>query len=126
MEIAVTSGAAQADVTAFAVTDPVGALPDLDPRLAGLVDSDELRGTSGSTLVLHRDDGSRIVAAGAGSVLDADSIRDAAGAVARLGFGGTLAWLLDDSLPLDQGEQARAVVDGVVLGGYDPGCWKTS
>jgi hypothetical protein len=34
-------------------------------------------------------------------------------------LGGTLAWLLDDSLPLDSAEQARAVVDGLVLGGYD-------
>ena len=46
--------------------------------------------------------------------------------VARLGFGGTLAWLLDASLPLGTAEQARAVVDGLVLGGYDPGRWKTN
>src|SRR6185503_16936428 len=57
--------------------------------------------------------------------LDADSIRDAAAGVARLGFGGTIAWLLDPSLPLSTAEQARAVVDGIVLGGYDPGKWKT-
>ncbi len=58
--------------------------------------------------------------------LDGDSIRDAAAAVARLDLGGTLAWRLDDSLPLSAGEQARAVVDGIVLGGYDQGRWKTS
>src|SRR5689334_19185694 len=111
MEIAVTSGQAQADLTAFAVTDPVGELPGLDPRLAGLVESGEIDGKSGSTCVLHRDDGSRIVAAGAGprDQLDSDAIRDAAAAVARLDLGGSVAWLLDDSLPLSAADQARAV-----------------
>jgi len=127
MEIAVTSGRAQADLTAFAVTDPIPAPPDLDPRLAGLVESGEIDGKAGSTCVLHQDGGGRIVAAGAGprEELDADAIRDAAAAVARLGLGGSLAWLLDNSLPLSAAEQARAAVDGVVLGGYSPGRWKT-
>jgi leucyl aminopeptidase len=127
MEIAVTSGRAQADLTAFAVTDPIPALPDLDPRLAGLVESGEISGKAGSTCVLHQDGGGRIVAAGAGprEQLDADAIRDAAAAVARLGIGNSLTWLLDDSLPLSAAEQARAAVDGVVLGGYDQGLWKT-
>jgi len=58
--------------------------------------------------------------------LNADALRTAAAAVARLAtFGGTIGWLLDDSLPLDLSEQARAVVDGVVLGSYDPGQWKS-
>ena len=39
--------------------------------------------------------------------------------------GGTLAWQLDDSLPLSSDEQARAVVEGAVLGGYSPARWKT-
>jgi leucyl aminopeptidase len=127
MEIAVTSGPADADVTAFAVLDPVGVLPDLDPRLAGLAESGELSGAAGSTCVLHQDGGRRLVAAGAGSreEFDADAVRDAAAAVARLGAEGTLAWLLDESVPLSAGEQARAAVDGVVLGGYDQGRWKT-
>ena len=71
----------------------------------------------------HGDDG-RIVAAGGGrrDQFDADSIRDAAAGVARLGFGGTLAWLLDSSLPLDHGGSRRARSStGIVLGGYDPG-----
>jgi leucyl aminopeptidase len=126
MEIAVTSGAAGADVTAFAVLDPVESLPDLDPRLPGLLEAGEIKGAAGSTCVLHTDHG-RIVAAGGGrrDQLDADSIRDAAAAVARLGTGGTVAWRLDASLPLSPSAQARAVVDGIVLGGYDPGAWKT-
>jgi leucyl aminopeptidase len=124
----VTSAGPQADVVAFAVLDPVGDLPTwLDPRLRALADAGEIRGESGATLVLRRDDGSRLVAAGGGAraELDPDSIRDAAAAVARLGLGGTLAWLLDDTLPVALAEQARAVVDGVLLGGYDQGRWKT-
>ena len=127
MEIAASSGPVEADVTAFAVLDPVGELPDLDPRLQALVDSGEIQGTAGATCVLHGEDG-RIVAAGGGrrDQLDADSIRDAAAGVARLGLGGTVAWVLDDSLEVGVAEQARAVVDGLVFGGYDPGAWKTS
>jgi leucyl aminopeptidase len=127
MEIAASSGTVEADVTAFAVLDPVEALPELDPRLLDLVDSGEITGAAGSTCVLHGD-GGRLVAAGAGrrDQLDADSIRDAAAAVARLGLGRTVAWLLDDALPLSVTAQARAVVDGLVVGGYDAGRWKTS
>src|SRR5207249_659568 len=41
-------------------------------------------------------------------------------------FGGTIACALDSSLPLPELEQARAVVEGIVLGAYDPGRWKTN
>jgi leucyl aminopeptidase len=126
VEIAVTPDAAEADLTAFAVFEPVGPVPDLDPRLPGLVRSGEVTGEAGATCVLHGDRG-RIVAAGGGArdQLDGDSIRDASAAVARLGLGGTVAWQLDDDLGLSKAEQARAVVDGLVLGGYDQGTWKT-
>src|SRR6266516_7758459 len=128
MEIDLSSGPADADVTAFAVLDPVGAIPDLDPRLAGLARAGEISGATGRTCVLHQDSGRKIVVAGAGDreQLDTDAIRDAAAAVARLGVDGTLAWLLDDALPLSAADQARAAVDGVVLGSYDQGRWKTA
>jgi leucyl aminopeptidase len=42
------------------------------------------------------------------------------------GYARTIAWLLDDSLPLPPAEQARAIVDGTLLGSYDPGRWKSS
>jgi leucyl aminopeptidase len=126
MEIASGSGGADADVTAFVVLDPVERLPDLDSRLAGLVETGEVSGAAGATCVLHGER-SRIVAAGAGrrDQFDADAVRDAAAGVARLGLGGTVAWHLDGSLGLGEAEQARAVVDGLILGGYDPGAWKT-
>jgi leucyl aminopeptidase len=127
VEIDLSPEAPGGAVTAFAVADPVGALTDLDPRLAPLVESGELKGSSGATAVLHEDGGGHLVAAGAGrqDELDTDSIRDAAAAVARLRLGPAVAWRLDESLPVDLAQQARAVVDGLLLGGYDQGKWKT-
>ncbi len=131
MEIDSTAGpvgTVDAETIAFAVFDPVDGVPPLDPRLARLVETGELRGEAGATCVLHLEGGRRIVAAGGGrrDQLDPDSLRDAAAAVARLRHGGTVAWLLDEELPLGAAGQARAVADGLVLGGYDPGRWKTT
>ena len=104
----------------------------LGARLQQLADDGELKGELGRTVVLHSDgtsDARRVVVAGVGkrADIDADAIRTAASAVARrLGdVGGTLAWTLDDSLPLSADEQARAVVEGAVLGAYSPARWKT-
>src|SRR5581483_521155 len=87
----------------------------------------ELDGRWNRTTVVHGD-GVRAIVAGVGDAgsLDADTIRDAAAAVVRGGVAGTVAWFLDGSLPLPLVEQARAVVDGLVLGGFDPGRWKTA
>jgi leucyl aminopeptidase len=76
-------------------------------------------------------EGRRVVAAGLGArdALEPDAVRDAAAAAVReleATIGGAAAWLLDDSLPLPLDEQARAAVEGAVLGGYDPGAWKTA
>jgi leucyl aminopeptidase len=128
VEIDLSSGTPEAAVTAFAVTDPPGSLPDLDPRLADLAEAGEVRGAAGATFVLHQEGRRHLVAAGAGQreELDTDSIREAAAAVARLGLGASVAWQLDPALPIGLAEQARAVVDGIVLGGYDQGKWKTA
>jgi leucyl aminopeptidase len=74
--------------------------------------------------------GRRVVAAGLGlrGSIDADAVRDAAAAAAReleASVGGSVAWLLDPAL-LAAEQQARAVVEGVVIGAYDPGAWKTT
>src|SRR5205085_949889 len=60
--------------------------------------------------------------------IDGDTLRTAAGAVARAAgrVGGTVAWLLGPGLELPPAEQARAIVDGTVLGAYEPGRWKTN
>jgi leucyl aminopeptidase len=39
---------------------------------------------------------------------------------------GTLAWALDDTLPVQLYRQVPAIVEGAVLGGYDPGRWKST
>jgi leucyl aminopeptidase len=104
----------------------------LSGRLRRLADDGELKGELGKTVVLHTDDETsprRIVVAGVGKsdAVDADALRTAASAVAlRLSdVGGTLAWKLDETLPLPLDVQARAVVEGTVLGSYSPGRWKT-
>jgi leucyl aminopeptidase len=119
---------------------PQGALPNgareldgqLDGRLQRLAADGELRGELGTTVVVHTDgelNARRVVVAGVGNrdEIDADALRTAAAAVARRvsDVGGTLGWLLDESLPLSLEEQARAIVEGTMLGSYSPARWKT-
>src|SRR5690349_15598329 len=131
-------GDVEADVLVVAVPQPAtplsGAAAELDRELDGqlsdLADGGEIRGNRDSATIVHtRARGSRRVAvAGLGKreALNADSFRTAAAALARrASFGGTVAWVLDESLPVELPEQARAVVDGIVIGSYDPGRWKT-
>ena len=106
---------------------------DLHAQLQQLADDGELKGDLGRTVLLHTNGGStarRVVVAGVGkrAEVDSDAVRTAAAAVTRRlrDVGGTLGWTLDDSLPVSLDEQARAVVEGAVLGGYTPGRWKTS
>ena len=120
-------GEVEADVLAVAVPEPAaltGPAATLDREL------DEIRGNRDSATIVHADAGGakRVAVAGLGKPeeLNADSVRTAAAALARrASFGGTIAWQLDDSLPVDLPDQARAVVDGVILGSYDPGQWKS-
>jgi leucyl aminopeptidase len=129
------------DVLAVPLTeDGAGAFSDgarvideqLDGRLRSLVESGEARGELGRTLLVHTDGelrARRVATTGVGKPgeVDADALRTAAAAVARASrnVGGTLGWLLDPRLPLSAEEQARAVVEGVVLASYAPDRWKT-
>ena len=108
----------------------------LDERLKGrlrrLVEDGELKGDLGKTVLLHTDgelNARRLIVAGVGKRedLDADALRTAASAVVRrlTDIGGTVAWQLDDSLPLSLDDQARAIVEGTMLGSYSPARWKT-
>lgn len=104
----------------------------LNGRLRRLVVDGEVRGEVGQIVVLHTDgelNARRVAAAGVGAIadLDADAIRTAAAGVAHAveDVGGTVAWLLDETLPLAVDEQAKAVVEGVMLGSYRPGRWKS-
>jgi leucyl aminopeptidase len=131
----------EADVLGFAVPNPVvlpRAARDLDARVGGrlarLAEDGELRGAAGSLTLLHALDelpARRLAAVGVGSAaeLDADALRSAAAALATRAAGigeRTVAWLVQiDGSSLPAAEQARAVVEGIVLGGYDAGRWKT-
>jgi leucyl aminopeptidase len=102
----------------------------LGGRIQALVASGELRGDRGESVVLYTDGAlaaPRVVLVGVGARPDADAFRTAgsvaAQALARVG--GTVSWLLDESLDLPLPQQAAALVEGTVLGGYSPGGWKT-
>src|SRR5919204_1282948 len=134
-------GQIEPDVLALAVPEgDAGPLSDgrkvLDEKLRGrlrrLVEDGELRGELGQTVLLHTDSelrARRVAAAGIGKVdeVDSDALRTAASSVARAigDVGGTVAWLLDEMLPLPLEEQARAIVEGTLLGSYSPARWKT-
>jgi leucyl aminopeptidase len=126
-----------ADVLAFAVPEPVelpAAGQELDRLVDGgiqhLIEDGELKGDRGRVTLLHTRNtlkAHRVAAGGVGADGDSDSLRTAAAAVARRAGevgGKTLAWVLSEN-GLPAVEQARAVVDGVALGPYDAGIWKT-
>jgi leucyl aminopeptidase len=116
-----TTDRAEADVVAVAVSDA----PPAKLGVTELLEAEGFQPDSGAATLLHVD-GKRIAVAGLGDEIDADAFRTAAAAVARLTrrIGGSLAWIVDESQPVELEEQARAVVDGIVLGGYNPGRWK--
>ena len=103
----------------------------IDGPLADVAREEDVAAKVGRTAVFHPNGGAparRIVLVGLGPAaeIDADAVRTAAASVARetKRVGGSIAWLLDDSLGLSHADQARAVVDGILMGAYDPGRWK--
>src|SRR5579864_344562 len=117
-------------VTADALAVPVTQPPEegLDGRLAELAATGELRGERGEAVIVH-DGGTRIVAAGIGKRedVDLDALRTAGAAAANelARVGGTLCWQLDERLGVPLADQAAALVEGTIIGGYSPGRWKT-
>src|SRR5262245_57650320 len=129
MKICVAASPPDGETIALAVPSS-GELPAAASGLDRLVEEGEATAERGRGRLVHVD-GRRVVSAGAGprDRIDADAIRDAAAAAARElqgTVGGGVSWLLDPGLSLPLAEQARAAVEGFVLGGYDPGSWKTS
>jgi leucyl aminopeptidase len=116
-----------------ALSNGAGVLGEqLEGRLQRLAEEGEVKGDLGRTVLLHTEGNGktrRVVVAGIGkrADVDPDALRTAAAAVVRrvADVGGTVAWLLDESLPLSLQEQARAIVDGTMLGSYSPARWKT-
>src|SRR6266536_2811750 len=128
----------EADVLVLPLAEgegPTGAATAIDGKLDGLiarlVQEGELRGDLGSARLVHLNGqlpAKRVALAGIGKVdqVDADSFRTAASAVAReaRGYAESIAWAVDDSLPVAPEEQARAIVEGTLIGGYEPARWK--
>jgi leucyl aminopeptidase len=100
--------------------------PHADLGITEQLAAEGFRPEAGVATLLNSD-GRLVAVAGLGDEIDADAFRAAGAAVARLvqRAGGSLTWLLDRTYPLPIEEQVRAVVEGVVLGGYDPGRWKS-
>jgi leucyl aminopeptidase len=126
-------GKVAADALAVPVTEPPSDLTgDVRGHLQRVAESGELRGKRGEALLLHVDGdlpASRLIAAGIGKrdSVDAEALRTAGASAARelTRVGGTIAWLLDESLPVPIPEQAAALIEGTILGAYSPGRWKT-
>jgi leucyl aminopeptidase len=131
-------GQTAADALAVTVGRPLGGegvrIVDekLGGRVRGLVESGELRGDTGEALVIHTNgelEAPRLILVGSGprDEVDLDALRTAgaaaANALARVG--GTVCWLLDETLTVPLPAQAAALVEGTILGGYSPGRWKT-
>jgi leucyl aminopeptidase len=134
---AVSPEQVEADVVAVPLAEDGldGRASALDSALGGLLGrlagDGELRGETGRASLVHVDGklgAARVAVAGIGrrDRVDADSLRTAAAAVAHdVGsFAQTVAWVLDDSLPVPVTEQARAIVEGTALGAYDTARWK--
>ncbi len=130
MEIDVAAEAPEGSTLVVAVADPPQPLPS---GVDGVADALAARDatTERGVARLVRLEGRRAVVTGLGprDEIELDAVRDAAAAAVRqlqAAGGGEAAWLLDDSLPLPPADQVRAAVEGAVLGGYDPGAWKTN
>jgi leucyl aminopeptidase len=124
-------GQTELDTLAIPLAQPLE-VGGLSGRIQELAASGEFRGDRAEALTLHGaddGDGRRVVLVGLGkrADVDLDAFRTA-GAVAAQALarvGGTLGWQLDESLPIPPADQARALVEGTILGGYTPGRWKT-
>ena len=124
MDVATASDLLAADADLFAAA--VSGEPPAELGVSALLSGVGFEPEAGAATIVQLD-GRRIAVAGLGEEVDTDAFRTAAAAVARLVWpvGGSVAWQLDDSHRVPVEEQARAVVDGFVLGGYDAGRWKS-
>ncbi len=118
-------GQVEADAVAVAVAQPFG---NLDPRLASLAESGDLRGKRGEAVLLHEP---RLVAAGVGAARRgrrrrAPHGRLRRGAGARRGSAERSRGGSTRRCRCRSPEQAAALVEGTILGSYSPGRWKSS
>jgi leucyl aminopeptidase len=129
MQIRVEEAPNAADVLVVPVREGGEAPATAPPRVRELLESGEATGEFAQATLVHVDGGpKRIAVAGLGKHVDAHAVASAVGAAARAAkrIGGTLAYLVDDSLPVSGADQVRAAVDGLVLAGYDPAQWRSN
>src|SRR6266536_3067211 len=126
MEVRSEGTPSGADVVVVPVAEGKDPPAGADARVRELIASGEASAGFAETTLIHAD-GTRLAIAGLGTRTDSDAIRTAVAGAARetRRVGGTIAYLVDPALPLSADEQARAAVDGLVLGTYDPGRWRT-
>jgi len=119
------TGGLEADVIVVPVAED-GPPSDADERVRALVASGEA-GTGFGDVTVARTPSTRLAVAGLGGLVDADAIRTAVAGATRetARVGGTLAYVIDGSLPLSAVEQARAAAEGLVLGAYDTRQWRS-
>jgi leucyl aminopeptidase len=121
-----TAGPAEVDADVLALAAGGLGVRELDPPFEGRL----LRAARAADPVSWVDVGRELraqrVALVAIDELDPDGLRTAAARAVRAHRGGgTIAWALDESLPLALYRQTQAVVEGAVLGSYRAGRWKS-
>jgi leucyl aminopeptidase len=127
MNVEVTgAGPAEVEADVLAVVVSGALVQELDPLFGGrLVRAAE---EADPVAIVHvaRELPARCVAVVTVDEFDAEGLRTAAARAVRAHHGGgTVAWALERSLPLDTQWQVQALVEGAVLGGYDAGRWKS-
>jgi leucyl aminopeptidase len=114
----------EADVLAIAVGGAL--LQELDALFGGRLARAAEDADPVAMVHVARELPARRVAAVAVDGVDADGLRTAAARAVRAHRGGgTVAWALDESLPLGARAQVQALVEGAILGDYQAGRWKS-
>jgi leucyl aminopeptidase len=116
----------QADVVVVPVAEGGEPPQGADERVRELISSGEA-GTGFGAVEVVTVDGRRLAVAGLGGRPDADAVRTAVANAVRntRRVGGTLAYVVNESLELSASEQARAAADGLVFGSYDTRKWRS-
>ena len=127
MNVEVTSaGAAEIEVDTLALVAGGLLVRKLDALFEGRLSRSAADADPISFVQVGRELRARRVLLVATDGLDPDDVRTATARAVRATRGtGSLAWAIDDTLPMAEERQLRAVVEGAVLGSYDPGRWKT-
>ena len=127
MNVEVTSaGAAEIEVDTLALVAGGLLVRKLDALFEGRLSRSAADADPISFVQVGRELRARRVLLVATDGLDPDDVRTATARAVRATRGtGSLAWAIDDTLPMAEERQLRAVVEGAVLGSYDAGRWKT-